>query len=126
LSKKEAPTSSAPADKIERLIDEAKKAKRSVQSSRAQEPESARELTARGERAEGEAPTSRKALKEEILVTLTETSKELSRIIGVLLDEREIAPAEPQALPRYCSYCGRNLLPNALYCDRCGASVKST
>lgn len=95
-----------------------------MQSSEAQEPESTRELTARGERAEGEAPTSRKALKEEILVTLTETSKELSRIIGVLLDER--ATTEPQILPRYCYHCGRDLLPNALYCDRCGTSVKGT
>jgi len=76
-----------------------------------------------GTEAEGEAPTLKRTLKEEILVTLTETSRELSRIIGVLKDE-QAPPTESQILPRYCCYCGRDLLPNALYCDRCGTSVK--
>jgi len=122
LSKKETQTKSDLADKIERLIDEAKKGKAAADPSKIREAE--KRPTAQGEKAEGEAPTSKKALREEILVTLTETSKELSRIIGVLLDEKEAPPTEPQILPRYCCYCGRDLLPNALYCDRCGAGVK--
>jgi len=119
LSRKEAQTEKAPSDKIERLIDEAKRAKTEIDSSRAQERRSMEEAKTRGE-----TPTTKRTLREEILVTLNETSKELSRIIGVLIGEKEAPSAESQILPRYCSYCGRDLLPNALYCDRCGASVK--
>ena len=109
-------------DKIERLINEAQKIKTEARSPRIQEPERkvAGEEAGRG----NEAPTLKKSLKEEILVTLTETSKELSRIIGVLVDETEVPPTEPQTIPRYCCHCGRGLLANALYCDRCGASVR--
>jgi hypothetical protein len=120
----ESSSSSAPAEKIERLIDEARKAKRDMCSPATQGKEGTGEQTARADSAEGESATSRRELKEEILVTLRETSKELSRIIGVLRDEVETTPTEPQILPRYCSYCGRDLLPNALYCDRCGTKIQ--
>jgi len=119
LSRKEAQAEKSPSDKIERLIDEAKRAKTETDSSRTQETKSKEEA-----KTQGETPTTERTLREEILVTLTETSKELSRIIGVLIGEREAPSTESQILPRYCSYCGRDLLPNALYCDRCGASVK--
>ena len=119
LSRKEAQPEKSPSDKIERLIDEAKRAKTETDSSRTQEPKSKEES-----KTQGEPPTAKRTLREEILVTLNETSKELSRIIGVLIGEKEAPSAESQILPRYCSYCGRDLLPNALYCDRCGASVK--
>ena len=119
MSRKEAQAGKSPSDKIERLIDEAKRAKTETNSSRTQEPKSMKEA-----KTQSETPTTKRALREEILVTLTETSKELLRIIGVLKGEREAPSAESQILPRYCSYCGRDLLPNALYCDRCGASVK--
>mgnify|MGYP001056353687 FL=1 len=119
MSRKEAQPEKSPSDKIERLIDEAKRAKTETDSSRTQEPKSKEES-----KTQGEPPTAKRTLREEILVTLNETSKELSRIIGVLIGEKEAPSAESQILPRYCSYCGRDLLPNALYCDRCGASVK--
>ena len=119
LSRKEAQTEKAPSDKIERLIDEAKRAKTETDSSITQERKSMEKA-----KTQGETPTTKRTLREEILVTLNETSKELSRIIGVLIGEKEAPSAESQILPRYCSYCGRDLLPNALYCDRCGASVK--
>jgi len=125
LSKKEDQTETGLTEKIERLISEAKKAKTGTAIS--QEAESRKKTESKAaaeEEAGGEGMGLKKTLKEEILVTLTETSKELSRIIGVLLDEREVPPTEPQILPRYCCYCGRDLLPNALYCDRCGASVR--
>lgn len=126
LSREKAQAKTTPTDKIERLIDEAKRAKTEAQSARTREPESEKKTTTEKAKAQGEAPASERSLKEEILVTLTETSKELSRIIGVLLEEREIPSTEPQILPRYCCYCGRDLLPNALYCDRCGASIKGS
>jgi len=119
LSRKEAQAEKSPSAKIERLIDEAKRARTETDSSRTQEPKSNEEA-----KTQGEMPTTRRTLREEILVTLNETSKELSRIIGVLIGEREAPSAESQILPRYCSYCGRDLLPNALYCDRCGASIR--
>ena len=119
LSRKEAQAEKSPSAKIERLIDEAKRARTETDSSRTQEPKSNEEA-----KTQGEMPTTRRTLREEILVTLNETSKELSRIIGVLMGEREAPPTESRILPRYCSYCGRDLLPNALYCDRCGASIK--
>jgi len=124
LSKKEAQTATNPSDKIERLIDEAKKAKAQTDSPKTHEVESKKKTSTSDKAVEDEVPTPKRGLKEEILVTLTETSKELSRIIGVLLDEREAPSTEPQILPRFCCYCGRDLLPNALYCDRCGASVR--
>lgn len=101
--------------KIERLISEAKKAKTDTAESKA--PAKEAEIG-------GEGPGLERKLKEEILTTLTETSKELSRIIGILHDEVDASSTEQQILPQYCSYCGRDLLPNALYCDRCGASVR--
>lgn len=114
----EKPQSKAgPADKIEQLINEAKKAKAETDSTRTRGAEGEDVGTYE------EEPAVKKILKEEILVTLTETSRELSRIIGVLVDE-QVPPTEPQILPKYCCYCGRDLLPNALYCDRCGAGVK--
>ena len=119
LSRKEAQAEKSPSAKIERLIEEAKRAKTETDSSRTQEPKSREEA-----KTQGETPTTKRTLREEILVTLNETSKELSRIIGVLIGEREAPSAESQILPRYCSYCGRDLLPNALYCDRCGASIR--
>ena len=123
LSKKEAQTATNPSDKIERLIDEAKRAKK-TDSPKTHEAESERKTSTNEKAVQDEVPTPKRGLKEEVLVTLTETSKELSRIIGVLLDEREAPSTEPQILPRFCCYCGRDLLPNALYCDRCGASVR--
>jgi len=111
LSKREAQTAINPSDKIERLIDEAKSAKKT---------------STREKPVEDDVPTPKRGLKEEVLVTLTETSKELSRIIGVLLDEREAPSTGQQILPRFCCHCGRDLLPNALYCDRCGASVRGS
>jgi len=119
LSKKEAQAGKSPSDKIERLIDEAKRAKTETDPSRTKEPRSEEEA-----RTQRETPATKRTLREEILVTLNETSKELSRIIGVLIGEREAPSTESQIIPRYCSYCGRDVLPNALYCDRCGASVK--
>ncbi len=126
LSREGTQTRTTPTDKIERLINEAKRAKTETQSARTREPESDKKTSVEKAKAQGEAPADKRSLREEILVTLTDTSKELSRIIGVLLDEREIPSSEPQILPRYCCYCGRDLLPNALYCDRCGASVKGS
>ena len=124
LSKKETQTATNPSDKIERLIDEAKRAKTQTDPTKIHEAESEKKTSIREKKVEDEVPTPKRGLKEEVLVTLTETSKELSRIIGVLLDEREAPSTEPQVLPRFCCYCGRDLLPNGLYCDRCGASVR--
>jgi len=116
-------TRTNPTDKIEWLIDEARKAK-TVREPSGSQVESEKKETTGETKVEGGTSAPKGSLKEEILVTLTETSKELSRIIGILIDEREAAPSEPQILPRYCCYCGRDLLPNSLYCDQCGAGVK--
>jgi len=123
LSKEGARSRADPADKIEQLINEAKKAKAETDSTRIQRAESEKKRTGGDTETEEEEPALKRTLKKEILVTLTETSKELSRIIGVLKGE-QAPPTEAQILPKYCCYCGRDLLPNALYCDRCGASVK--
>ena len=122
LSKKETQTATNPSDKIERLIDEAKRAKK-TDSPKTHEAESERKTSTNEKAVQDEVPTPKRGLKEEVLVTLTETSKELSRIIGVLL-EREAPSTEPQILPRFCCHCGRDLLPNGLYCDQCGASIR--
>lgn len=124
MSKKEAPTETNPTDKIEQLIKEAKKAKTGTDPSRTQEAKGKEKSAAEEAKPQGEAAALKSSMKEEILVTLKETSKELSRIIGVLTDEREGPPTETQILARYCYRCGRDILPNALYCDRCGASVR--
>lgn len=123
---KEDQTGSGPTEKIEKLISQGKKAQTNTATTQETERKKKVENRAVSEEAEagGEGPGVRKKLKEEILVTLTETSRELSRIIGALLDEGSAPLAETQVLPRFCWYCGRNLLPNALYCDLCGASVK--
>jgi len=44
------------------------------------------------------------------------------RIIGHV-DQKEIEPREPQMSPRYCSFCGRELVVNSCYCDWCGVRV---
>jgi len=93
LSRKEAQAEKSPSAKIERLIDEAKRARTETDLSRTQEPKSNEEA-----KTQGEMPTTRRTLREEILVTLNETSKELSRIIGVLMGEREAPPTESRIL----------------------------
>jgi len=124
LSQKEPEADSSPADKMEWLISEARKLKAQTSGETTNETR-AEDREARMEESRGEARAQKGALKEDILATLTDTSRELSRVIG-LLERQEIVAPEPRILPRYCCYCGRYLLPNALYCDRCGASVEGT
>lgn len=124
LSRKEPQTQADPTDKIEQLIKEAKKAKRQIDPSKTQDVEGGGKVAEEEETPQGEAEALKRSLKEEIVTTLKETSKELSRIVGVLTGEKEREPTVTQIVPRYCCYCGRDILPNALYCDRCGASVR--
>ena len=111
MSGSEERSGASPAEKIEWLISEAKKVKAEIDAKTGQ-PEEKR------------VPVLDESLKEEIRATLTETSDELSRIAGLLVEEKEAEREQALILPRFCCYCGRRLLPNAVYCDRCGAHVK--
>ena len=121
MSGSEDRSGASPAEKIEWLISEAKKVKAEIAAETGQPEEKRPSETSRAER---KAPVLDKSLKEEIRATLTETSEELSRIAGLLLEEKEAAPEREPGLPKYCCYCGRKLLPSAFYCDKCGSSVK--
>lgn len=121
LSGSEDRSGASPAEKIEWLISEAKKVKAEIDAKTGQPGE--RRPPERSE-TEKRVPVLDESLKEEIRATLTETSEELSRIAGLLVEEKEAEPGQAPILPRFCCYCGRRLLPNAVYCDRCGAHVK--
>lgn len=122
LSEEKGKTEVSPAEKIEQLIGRAKEVQSKV-------PTTTGEAKREEATVAGDVTTTReslfqeKNLKEDILVTLSDTKEELSRIIGIL-NEKEIVTPVSQTLPKYCSYCGRDILPNAFYCDRCGASIK--
>ena len=51
-----------------------------------------------------------------------------SRAIHIIHDLVPLKRQQSELLKRlerrYCCYCGRDLPPNAFYCDQCGASVK--
>jgi len=123
LSDKETKTGGSPSEKIEQLIGEAKRMQTNAGAAVTGAAESKERKASEKMRAEGEGPIQERELKEDILATLKGTKEELSWIIG-LLDEKEIVTPASQTLPKYCSYCGRGLLPNAFYCDRCGTTVR--
>jgi hypothetical protein len=122
LSEDKGKTEVSPAEKIEQLIGKAKEIQSSI-------PTTTERTEKEGTTVVVGAGTTRKSLsqdknlKEDILATLTDTKEELLRIIG-LLDEKEIVTPVLQILPRYCSYCGRDILASASYCDRCGILIK--
>ena len=123
MSDEETKSGGSPSEKIERLIGEAKRMRTNAGAAVTGAAESKERKTSEKMRAEGEGPIQERAVKEDILATLKGTKEELSWIIS-LLDEKEIVTPVSQTLPKYCSYCGRGLLANAFYCDRCGAMVR--
>jgi len=131
LSGSEDRSGASPAEKVEWLISEAKKVKAEIDAKTGPSDEKGRPGISEAEkrpaetsRTEKKTPVLDRSLKEEIHATLTETSEELSRIAGLLLEEKEAEREQGPLLPKYCCYCGRRLLPNAFYCDKCGARVK--
>jgi hypothetical protein len=119
LSQKDSEVDASPAGKIEWLISEARKLKTPKSDEK-----KAEDIELPTEENRDEAQAQKRTMKEDILTTLTDTSRELSRVIG-LLERQEIVPPEPQVPRRFCRLCGRYLVPNAFYCDRCGARVDS-
>jgi len=121
LSGSEDRSGASPAEKIEWLISEAKKVKAEIDAKTGQPDE--KRPPERSE-AEKRAPVLDRSLKEEIRATLTETSDELSRMAGLLFEEKKAEPEQAPIPPKFCCCCGRRLLPNALYCDKCGVHVR--